>query len=132
MGGTELAVALVIGAVIGIPLGLYLRSRGKRGRHYEPAEIRAFADELRAELLERASTPAEWVDLGEFLRGQPYFDTPTWRGAVIAALLSDGTLTEMPAPLSQVEGGLSFRVSARTWTEFHQTRATEPTAPETA
>ncbi|MEV8098331.1 hypothetical protein [Kitasatospora sp. NPDC085879] len=126
MGGAELAVALVIGAVIGVPLGLYIRARGKHGRHFTPEEIRAFADGLRAELLERASVPGEWVDLGEFLGRQPYVGMPTWRGAVIGALMSDGTLAEMPKPFSDVDGGLSFRLSARAWTEFHTARAVGP------
>ncbi|MER5867155.1 DUF2199 domain-containing protein [Kitasatospora sp. NPDC002040] len=118
----EIVVGIALGLLIGLPLAFYLRRRLRRGQTFSNAEIRGFAAELGARLLEQATVPGEWVQAGDDFWEQPYARAFVWRMAVFNQMVREGLISQLPAP-SPVRGGApSFQVGAQAWIAFHQAR----------
>ncbi|MFI5530914.1 DUF2199 domain-containing protein [Kitasatospora sp. NPDC051853] len=108
-------VALVIGTPIGLVLGLLLRRRLYGTKSTQ--RTRYHAGLLREELFRLTDSVGEVVDIGPYVRAQPYGDTQVGRTGVFGMLKADGAIADLPAPDPAVPGSLLVRLTPEAWHE---------------
>lgn len=110
-----LIIGLAIGAPLGLLLGLYLRRRIYGDKRKQ--QTRYQAGLLREEVFRLTDSAGEAVDIGEYVRAQPYGDTQLGRMAVFGMLKADRAIVALPAPDPAVPGSLLVRLTSGAWHE---------------
>ncbi|GAA3047694.1 hypothetical protein GCM10020229_68790 [Kitasatospora albolonga] len=110
-----LIVGLAIGVPLGLALGLYLRRRIYGNKQTQ--NTRYHAGMLREEVFRRSDSVGDVVDVGAYVRAQPYGDTQLGRMGVFGQLRADGAIVDLPTADPSVPGSLLIRLTPEAWHE---------------